>query len=431
MVRSAKWRSSVAVGLVLGWECLPAQAQILVDPAQPTPAWRTQADDRPGSLSAIARRADSDSTEADGDLSARNAEVSPPNGQDESGESAAPDQGETEVITERYPDGAVKIEREVTQNAQSNYSNHGAWEMWDPHGNPIAQGVYENNNRTGTWIRWYRNPAEASLLTTAPYQQFAPPFISQATFSNGRLDGTWTIYDGKKRKISQWEFADGKRHGVASWWYANGRKMREIQYRDGEIDGELVEWNPEGAVLVKDTYQNGCKLARKTVNHPGGKKKLEGMYLFVKDIEQTPDDWWNCKPQVTTKQGKDERHGPSTSWYANGQRQLEGTFEHDVQAGQFTWWHSNGQKALEGRFESGQQNGPWTWWYASGQKSIHGEYVHGNPTGRWTWWKEDGTVAQSADLSHSEGVVIDTLTLPEGSSAPQAIKQPVHSQPKR
>ena len=42
------------------------------------------------------------------------------------------------------------------------------------------------------------------------------------------------------------------------------------------------------------------------------------------------------------------------------------------------------------------------------EKSIHGEYAHGNPTGRWTWWKEDGRVAQSADLSHSEGVVIDT-----------------------
>ena len=89
-----------------------------------------------------------------------------------------------------------------------------------------------------------------------------------------------------------------------------------------------------------------------------------------------------------------------------------------MQVGPFTWWHSNGQKALEGRFEHGKQDGRWTWWHANGQKSIHGEYAHGNPTGRWTWWKEDGQVVQSADLSHSEGVVVDTPRLPDDSASP-------------
>jgi antitoxin component YwqK of YwqJK toxin-antitoxin module len=420
MVRSAKWMSSAAVGLVLAWEGLPANAQTLAIPAQSRSAREAQADD-----SQAASYEDSTGTDKDDrELSARDTEISRPKVLDESDESTSVNPSETEVVTERYPDGAVKIEREVTQDAQFNYINHGAWEMWDQAGNPVAQGEYENNNRTGTWIRWYRTLADGSLLTKAPYQQFATPFISQATFSNGRLDGAWTIYDGKKRKISQWEFVDGKRHGKAIWWHANGRKMREVSYRDGEIDGELVEWGPEGSVLVKDTYQFGRKVASKTANHPGGKKKSEGVYLFAKDVEQTPDDWWNCKPQVTIKQGKDERHGPWTSWYSNGQRQMEGTFEHDVQVGQFTWWHNNGQKSLEGRFETGKQDGPWTWWYASGQRSIRGEYVHGNPTGRWTWWKEDGKVAQSADLSHSEGVVIETPHTPDLNSPPQAIKHP-------
>jgi len=144
--------------------------------------------------------------------------------------------------------------------------------------------------------------------------------------------------------------------------------------------------------------------------------------LFARDVEQTPDDWWNCKIHTATKTGKDEKHGAWTSWHSNGQKQLEGTYEHDVQVGPFTWWHSNGQKALEGRFESGKQDGVWTWWYASGQKSIHGEYARGNPTGRWTWWKEDGKVAQSADLSHSEGVVVETLPSMDPNTMPQAAK---------
>jgi antitoxin component YwqK of YwqJK toxin-antitoxin module len=133
-----------------------------------------------------------------------------------------------------------------------------------------------------------------------------------------------------------------------------------------------------------------------------------------------PDDWWNCKLQTTTKQGKDEKHGPWASWYANNQRQQVGTYEHDVQIGVFTWWHNNGQKALEGRFDFGKQDGVWTWWYPNGQKSIHGEYARGNPIGRWTWWKEDGKVAQSADLSHTGGIVVETPSMVEPDALPHA-----------
>jgi uncharacterized protein len=335
------------------------------------------------------------------------------------------------VIKERFPDGSTKIEREVTQDAQGNYLNHGSWKMLDQHGNLLAQGQYQFGNRTGTWIRWYRNPSDSELLTKLPYQQYGTPVISQATFKNDQLHGTWTIYDGKKRIISQCEFVDGKRDGTAVWLFANGRKMREIQYHDGDIDGQIREWNADSKLTVDDTYQAGRKVAQKTARHPGGTKKSEGTYLFAKIIEQTPDDWWNCKLQVTTKQGKDEKHGPWINWYTNGQRQQVGAYEHDVQVGQFTWWHTNGQKALEGRFDAGKQDGVWTWWYPSGQKSIHGEYARGNPTGRWTWWKEDGKVAQSADLSHSEGVVIETPRNLEPNALPQAIKPRPRTQQRR
>jgi antitoxin component YwqK of YwqJK toxin-antitoxin module len=150
----------------------------------------------------------------------------------------------------------------------------------------------------------------------------------------------------------------------------------------------------------------------------GGGKKSEGTYLFPKEVEQTADDWWNCKLATVTKTGGEEKHGPWMSWYSNGQAQLEGAYEHDVQVGRFTWWHPNGQKAQEGRYDHGKQDGNWTWWFPSGQKSIRGEYAKGNPTGKWTWWKEDGRVVQAADLSHTEGVVVETLTAPDGQSAP-------------
>src|SRR5690606_4804533 len=56
-----------------------------------------------------------------------------------------------EVIRERYPNRTVKIEREVTQDADGNYVNHGTWKMWDEAGNLVAEGRYFNGQREGIW----------------------------------------------------------------------------------------------------------------------------------------------------------------------------------------------------------------------------------------------------------------------------------------
>jgi antitoxin component YwqK of YwqJK toxin-antitoxin module len=325
---------------------------------------------------------------------------------------------EVEVVRERYPNRTIKIEREVTQDAQGNYINHGSWKMWDERGTLVAEGHFKNGERDGTWNRWYRG-GESDLLSKIPYQQFAAPFVSQAVFKNGKLDGKWTIYDSKQRKISEWEFTDGDRNGKSSWWFASGKKMREIDFDKGEINGEFNEWNVEGKQTIKDEYQHGRKLAMKTDYHNGGakQKKSEGMYLYAKEIVQTPDDWWNAKIAVYTKQGKDEKHGKWNSWYPSGQKQIEGAYQNDLQVGKFIWWFDNGQVALEGAYENGKQIGPWVWWHQNGLKATHGEYADGNPTGRWRWWDTNGRVNETADLSHSEGKVVETPNVPAPSAA--------------
>ncbi|MCE9556285.1 MAG: hypothetical protein K8T91_23290, partial [Planctomycetes bacterium] len=41
------------------------------------------------------------------------------------------DKSDVEVVRERYPDGKIKVEREVIRDAEENYVNHGLWKMWD------------------------------------------------------------------------------------------------------------------------------------------------------------------------------------------------------------------------------------------------------------------------------------------------------------
>ncbi len=186
--------------------------------------------------------------------------------------------------------------------------------------------------------------------------------------------------------------------------------MREIEYRHGEIDGQLIEWSIDGKVVTKETYQHGRKLATRLEKDAAGGKKTEGQYLFAKEVEKTPDDWWNAQPATFVKQGNDEKHGPWVSWYPNGQRQIEGEYRNDVQVGKFTWWYANGQKALEGAYVDGEQQGKWVWWHENGQKSVQGEYAKGDPTRHWTWWGEDGMVARSSQMDGGTGAIVQ---LPE------------------
>ena len=324
---------------------------------------------------------------------------------------------ETETIRERYANGEIKVQREVAQDEDENFVNHGSFKMWDPAGNLIVDGQYRYGERHGTWRRWYRGD-ETKLLKTEPFVQFAAPFVSQATFSDGQLQGNWIIYDSKHRKITTWTFAGGRRDGKSTWWYASGHKMRELSYRDGEIHGELLEWDQRGQLVTRDGYEEGRRLVKQIEKHGSGQKKLEGAILQPRLVLEKPDDWWNCQLAKYSREGNPEKHGKWYAWYPNGQKRIEGEYKNDRPAGKFTWWHENGQKSLVANYEEGRKTGRWTWWHDTGQKSIQGEYMGNNPVSQWTWWHKTGRVAQRIDFSEKGEILNQSQPAPEAITTP-------------
>jgi antitoxin component YwqK of YwqJK toxin-antitoxin module len=310
-----------------------------------------------------------------------------------------------ETIQERYPDGRVKIERGVAQDERENYVNHGPWRMWDEQGNLIAEGAYRNGKRDGKWQRWYQ-PNEVELLSTPPFNLFTGPYLSEATFSDGELNGQWTITDQAKLKVCEWNFAAGRRDGESIWYYHTGRKMRVINYLNGQIHGELLEWDINGNPVTRVQYEDGRRHEKTVQTYPDGQKKIEGMVLQARLLMKTPDDWWEAKMATYVTKGKDQKHGPWTAWYSNGQQRFAGEYQLDKPAGSFTWWHPNGQKSLQATYEAGMKQGEWTWWHPNGQKSIQGRYRDDSPAETWIWWHDTGKVAQRVDFSHAGATMV-------------------------
>jgi antitoxin component YwqK of YwqJK toxin-antitoxin module len=306
----------------------------------------------------------------------------------------------SEVIRERFPNSAVKVERHVTQDAEGNYYNHGLWTEWDEKGRLVGSGEYRYGKRHGRWLRWY-GQNDAPMLQGPLYKDFQPPFVAEATFEDGVLNGTWKVFDSKNRKVSEWEFDHGERNGKSVWYFPNGQKRREVDYRQGQLEGEVLEWGPDYKLATREKYVDGRRLAPQVDNYAPGQKRAEGWVLYGKETTKATYDFWagTANIQVVGTEGNNQRHGLWTWWHKNGQKQMEGRYESDLPVGKFTWWYPNGQKQLQGEYINGKQQGKFTWWHPNGQKQLEGAYVAGVLSGKWTRWNTDGRVVEVGDYS--------------------------------
>ncbi len=312
----------------------------------------------------------------------------------------SPAKPDAQQITERYPDGSVRIERQMTQDAQGNYVNHGAFTEYDPKGRILRSGEYGNGKLNGRWVQNF--DAGQQGLFSGPFEkQYQGPFVSEATFSEGKLHGAWIIRSASGRKIVQWQFDNGVRQGKSTWWYPNGAIRREVYYKNGQPDGDLVEYNPDGKIRARFSFIEGRQIVPEVEWCGPGQRSYEGHYLLGAVTSTTVYDWWNDIVHSDPIRGQPAKlkHGPWTAWYPNGQVKVRGSYDMDAPTGKFTWWYENGQKQAEGQYAQGQKSGKWLTWHINGQKESEGTYTAGILSAKWTRWNADGRVAEVVDYS--------------------------------
>ena len=308
--------------------------------------------------------------------------------------------GPVEMIQQRYSDGKIKIRREVVQDADGNYMNHGAWQLFDRNENVVAEGQFDKGRRQGHWRRMHA-ARSSGLFQQSPFKEFKGPYISVAHFKTGRLHGTWSVMDQAQRKIMDMSYSDGKRDGQAVWYWPNGSQMRQADFQDGQIHGQIVEWNRQNKVVRQVTYDQGKELIKRTAQFHPKQKESEANFLGPRLVYVEEDDWWNAQPASYESIGREIQHGSIHTWYSNGQPKSRGQFENGLRVGAFVFWHSNGQKQTEGRYRENAKTGRWTWWHQSGMKAIEGNYTDDLASGTWTWWDTDGQVTQTRALSQN------------------------------
>ena len=163
-------------------------------------------------------------------------------------------------------------------------------------------------------------------------------------------------------------------------------------HRSGKLRARAKTGNAQGEVSIRN-------------------EKTKGAYLVAREIVQTPDDWWNMQPAIYTKQGNDERHGPSSPG-TPAARNSPKAICNDMQVGKFTWWYANGQKSVQGAYVDGEQEGNGSGGTKTARSRSRASTARAT-RGRWTWWNQAGKVAHASEMGWEPGQTVQAqLPLP-------------------
>lgn len=302
----------------------------------------------------------------------------------------------TETIRQRDATGRIRVAREVAQNEAGDYVNHGTWRSWNVDGELIGQGRYVSGEPTGSWSRW-ATAEESPLLATAPFAGFTGPFLSQANYRDGKLEGKWSIFAADGRLISEIAFRNGQRHGEAVLMSATGSLYRRSHFEEGLPVGTLQQQSSAGQLETIATFIDGRRQVERVERYASGAPESRENWLGPLTTAVSPDDPWRLRFAHFEATGDELRHGYREAWWPNGQLKLRAEYERGEAIAQARWWHENGLLALKGSYEEGVADGQWSWWRENGVRAAQCRYTAGKPS-EWEMWTADGRGKPASDL---------------------------------
>ena len=117
-----------------------------------------------------------------------------------------------EVIEERWPDGNLKVRREVRRDEEGNAIPHGTTVTWWEDGQKKTELSFVDGVKHGPRIAWYRNGQ----------------MWSEGTYDHGEPSGTWTLWYSDDAVQRVWHYdANGAYHGMFEDWYEEIQSIGE------------------------------------------------------------------------------------------------------------------------------------------------------------------------------------------------------------
>lgn len=186
---------------------------------------------------------------------------------------------------------------------------HGDVCEYDPDGHLALRAQFVNGVLEGTLLRY---AGAEGLVQRSGYRAGVLDGVTEA-YADGRLqastsyraglrDGPMLVYDIGGQMQSEVQFVRGRMHGAAVFFHPGGKTVaRRAQYAAGLLQGEVLDYNEQGQLMVLSNYRIGQLNGERVRYHPNGK---------IGEVAQFRDDQLQGEPRKYDQQGVAQAAAP-------------------------------------------------------------------------------------------------------------------------
>ncbi|MEO8590683.1 MAG: toxin-antitoxin system YwqK family antitoxin [Flavobacteriales bacterium] len=263
-------------------------------------------------------------------------------------------------------------------------------------GQPVTGNVVDmapNNGPIRSECAYVSGRKEGECRTNYPDEK---PYVVEH-YKSGVLDGERLEYSPEGVVTSRSVFLNGKRHGIVEERYPSGQLRSSYAYEAGKlVNGEYKEFDPDGKVSLEKSVSGGVVM--REVAFKGGIKDGACVERHTNGAQ---------KLEVTYRAGKEE--GQQRIFDESGRLTQETTFKNGVKTGVAITYSSSGQIVKEETYQDGVLVGSRTTDYHSmGTKLGSAEFdAEGKKNGVEEKFWDDGTLRQRTRYEHGAEVAIE------------------------
>jgi len=202
-----------------------------------------------------------------------------------------------QTITDKYPTGEMRCERQIARFSDNHLEADGFYREYYRNGQMFAEGQYRRGRQQGEWTYYHENGTVNRKVTfdgglpngQVDVYRADGTLMAKRDFDKGRRTGEWIDYDDTgKQPLQEEHYKDGQPDGVWKSWYPSGQIRREVALKEGKRDGVTSEWNADGSKRGEVSYADGVLDGTTTIWLSDGRKivrKYDKGRLLTESIE--------------------------------------------------------------------------------------------------------------------------------------------------
>lgn len=253
-----------------------------------------------------------------------------------------------------------------------------------------AEGSFVSNQKDGEW-KYYSDYGYLRKVEN---------------YRNGKLDGKVLEFTPFGIPESSAEYEDGVQSGELISYRKNGARSFVANISNGQIDGPVERFDEYNQVLEYMSFKMGKSVDKLKGVHPNGQVMYEIPIVNEKKEGQVTYYSAEGKVEATGNFSKNQRSGEWKWYHPNGKLKEVGQYEADELTGLSIRYDEQGNKIEETNYKNGKRNGINKEWDPNGKLLVEVEYRNGKGI-RYSYYDVDGKILSEAKLTGGKLPVVN------------------------